>query len=122
MSIESYILLENFSNDSIPNAFRYTDKFKGWGYHRRLGPAVHTAQVSYDNFKGEIKFQATLALYPSEEDWFDVSYDNSEPSITMTDSTAATDSQIRTFTGNFVYIRAAYRLEQGTILEIRYNH
>lgn len=122
MSIESYILLENFSNDSTPNTFRYTDKSKGWGYHRRLGPAVHTAQVSYQEFKGEIKFQATLALYPGEEDWFDVIYDNNESNITMTDSTAATASQIRTFTGNFVYIRAAYRLEQGTILEIRYNH
>lgn len=122
MSIESYTLLENFSDDSQPNTFRYTEKSKGWGYHRRLGPAVHTAQVSYDSFKGEIKFQATLALYPGEEDWFDVVYDNSAPAIAMTDSSAATDSLTRNFTGNFVYIRAAYRLEEGTILEIRYNH
>ena len=122
MSIESYILLENFTNDSTPGTFRYTEKSKGWGYHRRLGPAVHTAQIGYDSFKGEIKFQATLALYPGEEDWFDIVYDNAQTNITITDSTAATDSVIRTFTGNFVYIRAAYRLEQGTIQEIRYNH
>ena len=121
MSIESTILLENFSDDSTPNSFRYTEKFKGWGYHHRLGSAQHTSQVSYDSFKGEIKFQASLALYPGDNDWFDVIYDESS-AIAVTDSTASTDNVVRNFTGNFVYIRAAYRLEQGTIHEIRYNY
>lgn len=121
MSIESTILLENFSDDSQPSTFRYTDKSKGWGYHRRLGSAQHTAQISYENFVGEIKFQATLALYPDDNDWFDIIYDDNALSI-VADSTAPTDSIVRNFTGNFVYIRAVYRLEQGTIQEIRYNY
>jgi len=122
MSIETTVLLENFNNDSQPTTFRYTDKSKGWGYHRRTGTAQHTAQVSYEDFKGEIKFQATLALYPGEEDWFDIVYDGADHAIEMIDSSAATDSVTRNFTGNFVYIRATYRLEQGTIKEIRYNY
>lgn len=122
MSIESTIILTNFSDDSLPSSFRYTEKAKGWGYHKRLGSGLHTAQVSYSDFKGEIRFQATLALYPGDNDWFDIVYDDAAPAISMTDSTAATDAVTRNFTGNFLYIRAAYRLEQGTIQEIRYNY
>jgi len=33
-----------------------------------------------------------------------------------------TNNAVCTFTGKFVYIRAAYQLEEGTITEIRYNH
>jgi hypothetical protein len=121
MSIESTILVENFSDDSQPSTFRYTDKSKGWGYHRRLGSAQHTAQISYENFVGEVKFQATLALYPSDNDWFDIVYDDNVSAI-IADSTAPTDSIVRNFTGNFVFVRAVYRLEQGIIQEIRYNY
>jgi hypothetical protein len=117
MAIENTVLISNTSVESAE--FQYSERQKGAGYYRRDFP-LHTAVFQVNDFKGNVKIQATLVLYPSERDWFDVDYDNGGP-IESTDNTALSTILTRNFTGNFIWIRAAYRIEQGTVTEIRYS-
>lgn len=116
MSTESITLLSNISTEAADSSFLYGDKKKGAGYHRN-DDGVHTVVYQLDNFAGTIKVQGTLELYPGDTDWFD---------ITGTeiggDSSTFSATNSRNFTGKFVWIRAAYNLQNGTITEIRYNH
>lgn len=121
MTTESIVLLSNATNDSQPTEWQYSVKNKGAGYHNK-GDGVHTAVFEFNNFKGSVKIQATLELYPSDSDWFDVVYDSSDTVLTAIDSTPLTNNATCTFTGKFVFIRAAFKLEEGTITEIRYNY
>lgn len=118
MSIENIILLSSTSTESAD--FVYSNKQKGAGYHRRYD-AVHTATFSFNNFKGSVKLQATLALYPSDDDWFDIIYDSGSE-LEAVDSTPLLTTEVRNFTGNFVWIRAAYQITEGTITQIRYSY
>lgn len=120
MSIESTIILEAIGDQSPDlSIFTFTDKFKGAGYHKKQGGA-HTAQFDLSNFEGTIKLQGTLAMYPGENDWVDIAYTNGLP-IEAVDSTPVTGSFIRNFSGNWLWIRAGYVLEQGDIVLVRYN-
>ena len=120
MSTESITLLSNVSQEATPgdSSFVYSGKQKGAGYHK-YNDGVHTAVYQVDSFIGTIKIQATLSLYPGDDDWFDV--DGTEIGL-GSDSSAWTTTNSVTFTGKFVWIRAAYNLQNGTITEIRYNH
>ena len=117
MSIETIVLLPSTSTEAVGTAFSYGAKQKGAGYNKHNN-GVHTAVFQFDNFVGTVKIQGTLELYPAESDWVDIV----GTTITVEDSTVLTADQARTFTGQFVYIRAAYSIEQGTITEIRYNY
>ena len=121
MSIESIVLISNYTYDNEPSTYFYSEKQKGAGYHK-YNDGVHTAVFQFDNFKGSVKIQATLELYPGDSDWFDVSYDSITTPIDAIDSTPLVEAVTATFTGKFVWIRAAYQLEEGTITEIRYNY
>ena len=117
MAIKNTVLLSSTSTESAE--FQYSEKQKGAGYYRLDFP-LHTVVFQVNDFKGSVKIQATLVLYPSERDWFDIEYDNGN-TIESTDSTALSTTLTRNFTGNFIWIRAAYRIEQGAIAEIRYS-
>ena len=118
MSTESITLLSTTAAEALTTALSYTDKQKGAGYHR-YNDGVHTVVYDVKEFVGTIKIQATFALYPDDNnaDWFDV--DGTEHSF---DSTVSNGAYSYTFTGRFMWIRAAYNLQDGTITEIRYNH
>lgn len=116
MSTESKILLSNISAESASADFSYSEKQKGAGYHK-YNDGVHTVFYVLDNFKGTIKIQATLALYPGDNDWFDV--DGTE--IGGDSSVIIGSAKTTTFTGKFAWIRAAYNVEDGTITQILYN-
>jgi hypothetical protein len=120
MSNETIVLISNYADDSAPSTFAYSEKQKGAGYQRNNN-GVHTVVFTFDNFTGSVKMQATLALYPGEADWFDVTYDSISTPIDALDSSSLIGDANCTFTGKFTWIRAAYKLEQGTITEIRYN-
>lgn len=120
MSTETIVLLSSASDDSQPSTWQYSNKNRGAGYYKN-GDGQHTVVFEFNNFKGSVKIQATLALYPEDLDWFDVIYDSSDVDLTSLDSTPLTTNAVCTFTGKFVFIRAAYQLEEGTITEIRYN-
>jgi len=117
MSTETIILLENFSTDSSGLGFSYSKKQPGAGYHRSESN-LHTAFYKVDSFEGTIKMQATLALDPSDNDWFDIV--DTEFGGDSTISGGTTTYGIN-FTGNFVWIRAAYNVQSGSILSIQYN-
>ena len=117
MAVETFTLIESFSTES--SEFSYSDKKLGAGYHRRSS-GLHTFQFELDNFKGTVKIQGTLDLYPGENDWVDLDFDSGSP-LESLDSTPLVSNEIRNITGNWVWIRAAYLLEQGTIVKIRFN-
>lgn len=86
--------------------------FKGDGYYGR-SDGLHTVQYTYTGFTGVIAIQATLALDPTENDWFEVhSYS----------AFNETSSKVASFTGNYVWVRALVDYTDGTINSIRLNH
>lgn len=119
MSTESIILVSEKSTESADSGYIYSSKNKGAGYNKN-GDGIHTAVYVVNDFIGTIKLQGTLELYPGENDWVDI--DGTEQGL-ADDSSAWTDSTYTsTFTGKFVWIRAAYNIQNGTITEIRYNY
>ena len=124
MPIESRFLLENITVVSTygrpynpatdSSTVFYTEKSKGAGY-QKSGDGVHTFVVSTDSFVGTLDIQATLALYPGEDDWFSI-----YSADFMGDSSNPPDAF--NITGNFVWIRAKYHIQDGEINSVRYNY
>jgi hypothetical protein len=125
MSTESTILLSSTSTTTWDGAsgiaYTFSEKSKGAGYHRKNG-GLHTVMFELDQFKGSIKLQGSLELYPGDNDWTDIIFDNSAENLESIDSTPLVTNEIRNFTGNFVWIRLGYRLIEGTITQVRYNY
>jgi len=115
MRYKSTVILENTSTESSDSAFSFSEKYEGAGYHN-LANNTHTVQYMLDNFSGTVKMQATLAIDPGTDDWSDIA-----GTEIGGDSTTFSDSQSVSFSGNYVWIRAAYNLQNGTITQIRYN-
>ncbi len=115
MSTENKDLLSNVSD--VTTGFSYGSKNKGAGYNK-FNDGLHTVVYEFDNFVGEVKLQGTLELYPGDNDWFDIT----GTTVTVDDSTPLISNETANFVGKFVWIRAAYRLDQGTISRIRYNY
>jgi len=115
MSKETVILLESVTSEAGNSYLTYSEKQKGSGYHK-LDDGLHTYVYSVDSFVGSVKLQGTLELYPGDNDWVDI--DGTVFDGDSTDPSTVTGN----FTGNFVWIRAAYNLQDGTIQQIRYNH
>jgi SOS-response transcriptional repressor LexA len=124
MSFETLNLLENITVNSAygrdynagsdADTVFYSDKNKGAGYHKN-GNGIHTVLFHTEGFVGSITIQATLELYPGNQDWVDVHTET----FALDSSNSARSS---TITGKFVYIRAAYRIENGEIVTVRYNY
>jgi hypothetical protein len=115
MSFESFILTSSISDLVSDSTYSYSDKQPGAGYHNK-DDSTHTVVYSLQNFVGGIKIQASLELYPSDGDFFDI------VGTELISSDPYTDAYSVTFSGNFVWLRAAYNLQDGIISEIRYNH
>jgi hypothetical protein len=117
MSIESTILLENITQEVSDSTFSFSEKQKGSGYHKLRG-GLHTYVYQLDSFVGVIKLQGTLELYPGEADWVDIN----DTTVSVGSDSTMIGSTTGNFSGNFVWIRAAYNLQDGTITQLRYNH
>ena len=87
-------------------------KFKGDGYYGR-SDGFHSVQYTFNGLSGTITIQGTLAIEPVDADWFDVH--------TYT-AANKTSSEIASFTGNYVWIRAKVVYTDGTISSITLNH
>jgi hypothetical protein len=111
MQSRNIILLENTSTTS--SEYLYSNKSKGAGYHRIQG-GFHTAVYYLNNFSGEIVLQGTLLEHPGEFDWVDIA-DTAVNGTNLTDTSS-------NFFGNFIWIRAKYRLISGNISNIIYNY
>ena len=110
-----------------------SDKFKGDGYYG-MSDGLHTFEISLTGFIGKIKIQATLALEPSEQDWFDADIGNGSQTIDTTgliQSAAKTtieytgaETSINSYnvTGNLVWVRAyIFDWTEGSIQSIKMN-
>ena len=117
MPAQSLLLLSNTSAPSVDAyTYSYGTPARSNGYYN-LGNGLHTVVFLLDHFKGYVKLQGTLAVEPTDNDWFDIH----DAQLDCTDSTILV-SEYRNFYGNFVWIRAAYNLTDGSIREIRYNY
>jgi hypothetical protein len=99
-------------------------KQKGAGYHN-INTGIQTFEFQFSNWSGELKIQATLALDPTETDWFDVNLTNvndGSPLVIDRDSTDYDSSVFANAKGNFVWIRAVGTTDSGSITKIQYNH
>ena len=119
MSTESIILVSDKSSESADSGYNYSSKNKGAGYNKN-GDGVHTVIYFVDDFIGSIKMQGTLELYPADNDWVDII--GTEKGLADDSSAWSNDTYTTTFTGKFVWVRAAYNIQNGIIKEIRYNH
>lgn len=123
MSFETVKLLENvtvvssygrnYNPSSDSDTYFYSDKGRGAGYYKNDN-GLQTVLFHTESFVGVIKIQATLDLYPGDNDWFDV-----HTETFALDSSNSNRSA--TITGKFVFIRAAYHIENGEIVDVRYN-
>lgn len=124
MSIEIHILAENLTAESADSAYLFTDKKPGAGYHQNLS-CLHTAIYKVSDFAGSLKLQATLATDPSDSDWFDISntdFGGSDDTEVTGDSAQFSSATInRNFSGNFVWVRAAYNIQNGTIQQLAFS-
>ncbi len=122
MPTENTILLSNITAENIDVAFSYGTKKKAAGYHKSENN-LHTAVYTVNSFSGTIKIQGTLNLYPGDADWVDI--ENTEvggDSSEIGGINGQNYSITRNFNGNFVWIRAAYNVQNGTIVDLRFNY
>lgn len=96
------------------------DSFKGDGYYGR-SDGFHTVQYAVQGFIGTIDIQATLALEPTDDDWFSVS--SATHTSPSSSSSFGNGSFIYNFTGNYVYLRAKIsNWTDGAVTKIQLNH
>ena len=94
------------------------DNFKGDGYYGR-SDGFHTVQYTLSGFIGTIDIQATLAVEPTDDDWFTV-YTQAYPVV---NDEGTSGSFIANFTGNYVWIRSyVSNWTDGTVNSIKLNH
>jgi hypothetical protein len=94
------------------------DAYKGDGYYGR-SDGFHTAQYNITGFIGTVSIQATLAVTPTEDDWFTV-YTQAYPVV---NDEGTTINKLVNFTGNYVWIRAYIaNWTDGTVNDIKLNH
>ena len=121
MPANSEIILSNQTHTGDSSLETVTgEKYKGDGYYGR-SDGFHTVQYSLTGFTGTISIQATLAVNPTDDDWFEV-YTNSYALSGNVSGTPETQSTITNFTGNYVWIRATAEYTDGTINSIKLNH
>ena len=112
------------------------EKYKGDGYYGR-SDGFHTIQVNLTGFIGRIEMQGTLAVDPTDNDWFSISLGGSSTAsvdttgLVTSSTTVVTinytenETSVKTynFTGNYVWLRAKVSdWTDGTVNSITLNH
>lgn len=102
------VVIMSHTNDAM-NMF--SDVVKGDSYYG-YSDGLHTVQVTYNQFVGRLRIQATLSLEPNEDDWFDVKPTdtlgrrfNSLKYVQFNSNDPGLGSEAYTFQGNFTFIR-----------------
>lgn len=101
MSSRKSITMLTSTNDEIEVV---GDKIRADGYYG-FTDGKHTVQVNYINFTGGINMQATLAIDPTEDDWFDINLNKLVSNDPIYKIEGETGVRAFTFTGNFTYLR-----------------
>ena len=91
---------------------KYSDNVKGDSYYGYTD-GLHTLQVTYNQYIGRFRIQATLSLDPQDDDWFDIIPSqttggafNTAGYIQFNSDSPASGSEAYTFQGNYTYIRS----------------
>lgn len=135
MPSKSEIILSNQVHPGDSTVETVTgEKYKGDGYYGR-SDGFHTIQVNLNNFIGRIEIQGTLAIDPTEDDWFTVELGTgvqtidttgtiSEQNITFVEYlTNTSNSKSYNFIGNLVWVRTKISSwTDGSITNIHLNH
>jgi hypothetical protein len=137
MAANSEIILSSNTHPGDSTTSTITsDAYKGDGYYGR-SDGFHTVQVNLNGFIGRIEIQGTLAVDPTDEDWFTVSLGGSVTSTVDTTGLVSSstttvvinytqnETSVKTynFTGNYVWLRAkVLNWTDGTINSIALNH
>jgi len=116
-----------------------SDKVQGDGYYGR-SDGFHTVQINLTDFSGDITLEGSLALTPTDEDWFTIELSSTSTVAGTVDTTGAvstgstvtvsslsyadeTSNNNFNFVGNFVWIRAQVAdWTNGSIGSILMNH
>jgi len=90
---------------------KYSDEVKGDSYYGYTD-GYHTVQVTYEQFIGRMRIQASLVLEPTSDDWFDIVPSettgqrfNDNGYIQFNADDPASKSEAYSFKGNFAWIR-----------------
>lgn len=83
--------------------------------------AMITIAAKVINFIGEVHIEATLAVAPTEDDWFDATTAWVFPRPGKPEGVGETISVGRSFTGNFVWVRARITATTGSVDSILAN-
>lgn len=94
----------------------YSNKVKSTGQTLTTTNGISTFSVNLNEFTGNIGIEGTLAIDPSENDWFKIHINDSE-TVTYNDFTGI-DSYI--IEGLFLWVRIYYTLQSGTIDKFNY--
>lgn len=109
-----------YPNTGTSTLTYFSDKLKGDGYYGS-SDGLHTVMYSSNqSFVGTVTMQATLAVSPSDSDWFNVAGTTSTYTVLNIRNTSTVDSY--NFIGNFVWVRGKVIINSGSVLAIRYNH
>lgn len=90
---------------------KFSTEVKGDSYYGYTD-GLHTIQITYSQFVGRLRLQCTLAVEPTENDWFDVHPDNTNGRrfnengyVQFNADNPANGSEAYTFQGNFAWVR-----------------
>jgi hypothetical protein len=109
MSINRKSILMNSSTGSTMNLT--TDKVEGDSYYGYTD-GIHTIAVSYNAYKGRLFIQGTLALEPTDADYFNIQVQGGLPAsqggykqFPVSGTDGFTGVEAYTVEGNFTYLR-----------------
>lgn len=90
---------------------KFSETVKGDSYYG-FTDGLHTFQVTYNQFVGRLRIQATLSLTPTDTDWFDIVPNSTTGTsfnpagfVQFNANDPADLSEAYTFQGNFTFIR-----------------
>lgn len=90
---------------------KYSIEVKGDSYYGYTD-GFHTIQVTYNQYVGRLRLQATLSLEPGVDDWFDIvptdtlgTSFNEGGFVQFNANDPAQGSEAYSFSGNFTFIR-----------------
>jgi hypothetical protein len=93
---------------------------KGDGYYGN-NDGLHTVMYTCSaDFIGTVTMQATLAVAPTNSDWFNIV--GTQQSYHQYDSRTTSTVDIFNFTGNFVWVRGVVNINHGQVQSVLYNH
>lgn len=90
---------------------KHSTEVKGDSYYGYTD-GLHTIQVTYEQYVGRLRVQASLIVEPGENDWFDIiptsttgKAFNTAGFIQFNSDNPADGSEAYTFRGNFAWVR-----------------